>query len=198
MKGTTILGLLSIHMTIKLGVLGGIGPDATAEFYRKLIAKLTLEYRIRSNRDFPQIIINSIPAPELVNDEISEEEIIPYTNGLVELDRMGVDFMVMVCNTIHLYFDRLQKEVKAPILDMRKEVIKTIRSSGVKSVFIAGTPSTITNGLYRFKGIRCFEPTHEEMLGLGRCIFDFNRGFERENQINKLRRVCSKYLWIGS
>ena len=54
----------------KIGILGGIGPEATGEFYNKLIKRLQEKDLIKSNKDFPQIFINSIPAPELIYDYI--------------------------------------------------------------------------------------------------------------------------------
>jgi aspartate/glutamate racemase len=66
---------------IKIGVLGGIGPEATGEFYNKLISKLQDNGMIKSNSDFPQIIINRIPAPELI-DHASESDIEQYRKGI--------------------------------------------------------------------------------------------------------------------
>lgn len=74
------------HDPKKIGVLGGIGPEATAEFYLKFIRTLQRQGIIERNEDFPQILINSIPAPALIYDEISDEELNPYVDGLKELD----------------------------------------------------------------------------------------------------------------
>ena len=60
---------------------------------------------IKNNKDFPQIIVNSIPAPELIQETVSDSDLTPYVSGLRELDRFGVDVIVMVCNTIHPKFD---------------------------------------------------------------------------------------------
>lgn len=70
----------------KIGILGGIGPEATGGFYLKLISKFQEKKLIRSNRDFPQIIINSIPAPELIYEKVSIRDLRPYLQGLGELD----------------------------------------------------------------------------------------------------------------
>ncbi|MFC1754255.1 aspartate/glutamate racemase family protein [Thermoproteota archaeon] len=184
--------------TLKIGVLGGIGPEATGEFYNKLISTLQEKGLIKSNKDFPQIIVNSIPAPELIYDTISEEELQPYIDGLKELDSYDVDFIVMVCNTIHLYHERLQKEVKVPILDLRKELRDKLQREYVKSVLVIGTPSTIRQGLYRFDDLKCFEPSSEEMSVLTESIFEFNKGIDKENQTKKARDICEKYLSKGA
>ena len=68
----------------KIGILGGIGPEATGEFYNKLIKRLQERGLVKSNRDYPHIIINSIPAPELIYDKISDEDLNPYIKGLKE------------------------------------------------------------------------------------------------------------------
>ena len=58
-----------------IGVLGGIGPEASVEFYAKLVKKLQESGMIKRNEDFPKIIINSIPAPELVGEKIRKKDI---------------------------------------------------------------------------------------------------------------------------
>src|SRR3989344_1847215 len=124
-----------MSFNLKIGVLGGIGPEATAEFYSKLIQKLQEKNLIKTNKDYPQIIINSIPAPELIYERISKEDLKPYIRGLKELDKFNPDFIIMVCNTIHLYYDLLQKEIKTKIIDLRKELELYVKKKKIKSVF---------------------------------------------------------------
>jgi aspartate racemase len=153
---------------------------------------------IKSNRDFPQIVINSIPAPELIHDNISGEDLQSYIDGLRELDKFGVDFIVMVCNTIHLYYDKLQKEINTPILDLREELKELLKRKRIKSTLIIGTPNTIRQGLYRFKNIKSFEPNEKEMKVLASAIFNFNKGIEKQRQIQRARKVCERYLGKGA
>ncbi len=181
----------------KIGILGGIGPEATGEFYNRLIRRLQEKRLIKSNRDFPQIIINSIPAPELIYDTISDEELQPYIDGLKELHMFGVDFIVIVCNTIHLYYDKLQKEISTPIIYLRDELKELLRRKQIKSTFIIGTSNTIKKGLYRFKDIASFEPNKKETKQLKACIFNFNKGIEKQKQIEKVRMVCENHLREG-
>ena len=183
---------------IKIGILGGIGPEATAEFYSKLIYTLQKEKLIKSNKDYPQIIINSIPAPELTYEKISKEDLKPYIEGLKELDKFNPDFIIMVCNTIHIYYNLLQKEIKTEIIDLRKELKLYIKKKKIKSVFILGTPNTIKQGLYKFKEIKTFHPNKKETKDLTRIIFNFNKGYKKEKQIEKTKLICNKYLKKGA
>ena len=179
--------------TIKIGVLGGIGPEATGEFYNKLIKGLQKRGFIRANSDFPQIIINSIPAPELVFDKISKSDLRQYIEGVKLLDRLGVDFIVMVCNTIHLYHERLQKEITAPILDLRKEVKRVLVNEKGK-VLVLGTPSTIKNKLYEFDGLEYTGLEEKELDRVSKAILDFNRG----RKPRELGSICRKYQKKGA
>ena len=153
---------------------------------------------IKSNSDFPQIIINSIPAPELIYENVTDEDLKPYIEGLKELDEFGVDFIVMVCNTIHLFYERLQREINTPILDLRKELKRVLIERGIKCMTVLGTPLTVKKGLYEFRGIKSINPGSEELEKLSLAIFNFNRGIEREKQIQTVKEICRKYLNLGS
>jgi aspartate racemase len=182
---------------IRIGVLGGIGPEATHEFYGKLIKELQERGLVKANRDFPQIVINSIPAPELVYESISEENLTMYIDGLKQLDSFGVDFIIMVCNTIYLFYDKLQKQIKTPILNLREEIKRTLDKKRVNSVLILGTPSTVNRGLYKFDNLNCIVPDKLELKELGNAIFNFNLGSKKDNQAERVKKICNKYLGHG-
>ena len=173
--------------------MGGICPEATSEFYGKLIKKLQKKRLIKRNSDYPQIIINSIPAPELVFDKISNADLKQYADGLSLLDKTGVDFIVMVCNTIHLYYERLQKEINTPILDLRKEVKRTL-INGTGKVLVLGTPATIKYGLYEFQDIEYFKLTKKELDQISDSILRFNCG----DYSDEPTKISRKYIRRGA
>lgn len=180
-------------MNMKIGVLGGIGPEATGEFYKRLISALQKRRMIKSNSDFPQIIINSIPAEELVCKKINRKTLLPYIKGLKELESFQVDFIVIVCNTIYQFYDYIQERVKTPILNLKKEVKEHILKKEIKSVVVFGTPLTIESGLYEFDGIKSLYPTHNEINRMSKAILRFNSGYERNNQIRIIENILKRY-----
>src|SRR3989338_3692030 len=127
---------------LRIGILGGIGPEATILYLAKLYSSLPQTGLIRGNTDYPRIKVNFINAPELVG-AISQEQLEPYKSGLKELDGLFVDLIVMVCNTIHLYHAELQSEVRTPIMDLRQKVKERLVRDGVRTLTVLGTPSTI-------------------------------------------------------
>ncbi len=170
---------------MKIGILGGIGPEATAEFYSKLIIELQNRGLIKNNESYPQILINSIPAPELIGDNCSENNLDIYLAGLEQLDAFKPDFIVMICNTIHLFYDLFKMRIKTPIIDLREEIKNLIFN---KNVIIFGTPLTI-NKLYPLKD----KLKKIEIAQLSDAIFNFNKGFNKELQIKIVKELAEKY-----
>lgn len=180
--------------SVKIGILGGIGPEATGEFYNKLIFELQKRGLIKNNSDFPQIIINSIPAPELIHDKHGDEDLRHYLEGLKELEIHDPDFIVMVCNTIHFFYERLQKEVKPPIIDLRKEIRENLKNNKVETVIVLGSPISIKGGLYRSENINYVEISDNDIEKLSESIYNFNRGFQKDRQIDKAKKIARKYF----
>lgn len=182
---------------LRIGVLGGIGPEATGEYYLKLIKGLQQTGLIRDNRDFPYIVVHSIPAPELV-DKNTSQYLEPYKAGLRAIDKSSVDAIVMVCNTIHLHHAELQKETSAPIMDLRQKVKERLARDEVKKIAVIGTPSTINEGLYRFDGIDYVDLTEQEIDGLSSAIFKYNKGEDQETQKRFVENVARKTISEGA
>ena len=182
---------------VKIGILGGIGPEATGRFYLELFRGLQ-QSGISGNRSFPQVVVNSIPAPELVGGTISDAQLLPYRTGLKQLDDSGVDFIAMVCNTIHLYRNELQREIKTPIIDLRKEVRDALAKKGIKKAAVLGTRSTIEQGLYNFPEIEIIGILPQEISELENAIVLYNRGEDRNFQRQAVRGIAEKYLAKGA
>ncbi len=185
------------NSNIRIGVLGGIGPEATGYFYLKLIDGLQKQGFIENNQDFPQIIINSINAPELIHDEIKNEDLVPYINGLKELDSYSVDVIAVVCNTIHLHYDLLQKSIKTPIVNLKEELKKYLVQNRVKKITVLGTSNTIKK-LYRFNNIKTIDISERDIKLLKGVIFNFNRGLDKKRQKQIFKSIIRKYLDKGS
>lgn len=148
--------------------------------------------KIQNNSQFPQIIINSIPAPELIDGAINSMELEPYFEGIRELNKFGAEYIAMICNTIHLFSKPLQKESEVPIIDLREAVQKELTRKKIKTMLVIGTPNTVKT-LYMFEGIHAITPTEKELHKISRAIVLFNRGFQKERQKNKIIKICNKY-----
>jgi len=111
-----------------VGVLGGMGPEATLDFFAKVIA---LTAANRDQNHLRIIIDNNSKIPDRTKAILTKDEtLVPV---LVEtaknLEKAGVEFIVIPCNTVHYFYDDLIKEVSVPVLHMIREITNAIRTS---------------------------------------------------------------------
>lgn len=179
---------------LRIGILGGIGPKASGYFYLRLIRLLQESGHIKSNHDFPQIIINSIPAPELVDLEIQKETLDQYIEGILELASIMPDFIVMACNTIHLFRDYLIDQTGySKILSLRdivKEHLDTQKN--VSPLCVIGTPATVIQGLFDYPEYTYHNPTKEELSEIGHIIKAYNAGGNAQEARNRLMQIIQR------
>ncbi|MDE1810689.1 MAG: aspartate/glutamate racemase family protein [Candidatus Micrarchaeota archaeon] len=178
----------------RVGLLGGIGPEATGIFYLSLIAKLQKSGRVQSNTNFPQIVVNSINAPELVRNT----ELGAYIRGLKQLDAFGVDFIAMVCNTVHSFYEPLQEQIDTPIIDLRREVRDFLIREEVESAVVLATPTSLQMGLYGDCKVRYYRIESTEIDALGDAVLNFNSGTEKEKQRTIVERIAHRYTDMGA
>jgi len=132
-----------------VGIIGGLGPETTSEFYMKLI-KLFRE----NCKYYPRIIIDSISFPFSIEDEIireskNEHKILPYLKDSINrLNKAEVDFIVIPCNTVHIFIDELREISKVPIVSILDETIKILKLEGYKKIGLLATTKTIDSKLY--------------------------------------------------
>jgi aspartate racemase len=134
---------------IILGIFGGMGPEATARFYSHIIELTPAE----ADQDHIPSLIYSLPqVPDrTASIKRNDSSIIPWiVEGVTRLENAGASFIAIPCNTVHYYFDHMQKAVRVPILHMIRETVAKIRENHKDAVKIGllATEGTIESGLY--------------------------------------------------
>ena len=164
-----------------VGIIGGVGPESTIEYYRLIIAA----YRERQHGprvppmdshaedasaiSHPSIIINSVNVNRLL-DWMKVGDLASVTDYLVgELERLaraGVDFGVIAANTPHIVFDELQKRSSIPLLSIVEATRDEAWARGLKKVGLFGTRFTMQGQFYPDvflrAGIQIIVPNEEE------------------------------------
>jgi len=93
-----------------VGIIGGLGPETTSEFYLELI--FLCQKLNKVNR--PPILIWNIPLPlkiekELLIKDIGEKRYLPFLIEAAKiLEKAGADFLVMPCNTMHIFIKEIR------------------------------------------------------------------------------------------
>lgn len=131
-----------------LGIIGGIGPESTIEYYRAIIAA----YREQTkDGNYPSIIINSISVKRLL-DLVAANELSAVTEYLVpqvvKLARAGVDFALFASNTPHIVFDEVLRRSPIPLLSIVEATCDAAHALGLKKVGLFGTRFTMQAPFY--------------------------------------------------
>lgn len=133
-----------------IGILGGMGPLATADLYTKIIQATPAQ----SDQDHLPVIIYADPSvPDRTAALLGKgEDPTPWLiHGAQNLTNAGAAFIVIPCNTAHAFLDRVQAECSIPIVNMIDESARTVRElvPDGASAGILATSGTVTAGLYQ-------------------------------------------------
>lgn len=133
----------------KIGLLGGVGPQATAYIYQSVVQQANLHHNAVSNDDYPYLVIASVPIPDFISDKVglpkATDMLIEAAQGLVD---SGCDVLCIGSNTVHILMDDIKSVVNKPFLSMVELVAVECSQNGHKKVALLGTPVLIDSGLY--------------------------------------------------
>jgi aspartate racemase len=134
----------------KIGILGGMGPEASANFYQKIIEVSQKKYGAVQDTDYPPMVIYSLPLKGFDESGIVDKELVleQLFQGIKLLNDSGCKLIVMICNTVHSFIDKLQLKSNAPILSMIEEVANVVLNDQVKSVGVLASETTFDLKLY--------------------------------------------------
>ena len=186
-----------------IGILGGMGPEATADLYLRII-KATPAKR---DQDHPRVIIYSnskvpdrtaailgtgpSPMPELIR-------------AGKRLEEAGADFIIIPCNTAHYFVDQLQKELRVPIRHMIRLSAEAAHKKHpeVKKAGLLATDGTVKSGLYRTAygevDIEILEPTPEGQADVMKAIYQCVKAGNLIDGSFLLRGVTNKLVAAGA
>lgn len=150
-----------------LGVLGGMGPLATADFLQKLVLKT---HAASDQEHVPILVYGDCTTPDrtacLVADGISP--LPQLIEGIRFLNKSGATAISIPCNTSHHWAEELQAASDVPVIDIIKATTDQVarHKRGAKNVGVLSTYGTHQAGLYREvlqdAGYNVIEPTDEE------------------------------------
>jgi aspartate racemase len=130
------------------GIVGGIAPESTIEYYRQIIRS----YREQKNDgSYPQIVINSIDLTKMIG-MIAANQLAEVTRYLADevnkLERAGADFGLFASNTPHIVFDEIACGAKIPLISIVEVTCLEVLALGLKRVGLFGTRFTMQGRFY--------------------------------------------------
>lgn len=156
----------------KIGIIGGLTSQASADFYNKLIIKVQKEY----DGKYPNILINSVDTWFVVENLTNKQIILPFLIDEIQKIEPHVDYIGIVCNTMHYLIDELRTIISKPIIAIHEELVKEVKKEKIKKLGLLSTKATIQSGFYQKEldknGIAYQIPSEAEIDYLDNLIFN--------------------------
>src|SRR5579872_548167 len=133
------------------GILGGMGPATTADFYSRLNA-LSEE---RGHESRPPILVWNVPLnykveQQLLLHQTGLDSYLPFLiDGAKRLERGGSDFIAVPCNTVHELYEQFSVAVDIPVLHIVRETALRLQQNQVGRVALFATSQTVGSRMYQ-------------------------------------------------
>lgn len=158
-----------------LGILGGLGPMATAYFYELLIAHT----EAKCDQDHIDVVISGRATTpdrtEYILNGNGEDPFLYMVSDAKKLVDYGADVIAIPCNTAHYFYARLSENITVPIINIIYETVKTVSGLGCKKVGLFATEGTVKTKTYEMQldkaGIDLLIPTDDEQRIISDVIY---------------------------
>jgi aspartate racemase len=160
----------------RIGILGGMSPESTVEYYQYITRTYTERY---GDYGYPEVLIYSVSFQPYV-DWPNENRWDLVAQGLIEaarrLEAAGADLIVIATNTMHIVFDQVQDSVSVPMLSLLDAVAGAVLEADITTVGLLGTRFTMEKSFYQdalqARGIRVLVPDQAGRQYVNRVIYD--------------------------
>lgn len=181
-----------------VGVLGGMGPLATADFLTKLVRATPAE----TDQDHLPVIVANLPGIPDRQRAVRGEGPSPVPAMRASRDLLvtaGARCIVMPCNSAHVWFEDLCAGLDVPFLHIVEAARQALGDAG--TVGVVAAPATLRTRLYPKRleaaGVACLEPNPSEAEALARCIARVKAG-DLRGAVDDLRGPVEAQLDRGA
>jgi len=161
--------------TPKIGLVGGLGPLSTIDYYIGLIERYHKDFGLE---DYPEIVIDSINMKDFLDAMANEDvdSIRKRMHASIDcLKSSGATFAGICSNTPHLYQRQIFEGASLEMISIVDVTLQYIKKNNFKKVLILGTPFTMGRGLYDKRmplyGIEPVVPNEKDRKEIGSIIF---------------------------
>lgn len=159
-----------------LGIIGGLGPESTIDYYRLIIAA----YRERTQDDsYPSLIINSIDLQKIIRLMEARDYATVANVMLTEIQKLagaGAEFGLISSNTPHIVFDQIRERAAIPLISIVEATCAYASSQGLAKLGLFGSGFTMKAKFYpeifARKGIAVIMPEASEQAFIHQKYMD--------------------------
>jgi aspartate racemase len=187
---------------MKIGILGGLTPQATIEYYKLIISQY---HNKIDSAVFPEMVIESVDVSKVHHLTMGKkfQQLIQYlSESMNNLMKAGSDVILIASNTPHLFYEDITRNVGVPVISIVDATYNEVMKSKKNRIGLLGTIPTMQSDLYKKPfintEIQIFVPEITQQDFLQEKIFkQFSRGIFIEEDItavgNMIHQLKSKY-----
>ena len=133
---------------VKVGIIGGLGPKTGFSFAEHLNNRFNSSLQAQ-----PDLLLLNLPVPNevinrIVNGQQAQEMKTLLLQAVQRLNHAHVDFIVIPCNTVHIFIQELRKNSQKPILSIIEETANICSTKNVKKIGLLASTTTINQQLH--------------------------------------------------
>jgi len=158
------------------GIIGGIGPESTIDYYRSIIA---LWKEKTGDDSLPSILIQSIDLKQMQRWFAEERwnEVTEYLlSNINHLARGGADFVILAANTAHMVYDEVASRSPLPMISVVEVTCQAAKRQQLKRLGLIGTKYTMKASFYpegiAKAGLELRIPNDDEITAIHNIYFD--------------------------
>ena len=183
----------------KIGIIGGLGPESTVDYYKQIISAFNTKY---ADLAYPEIIVYSANLNEFM-EFINKKQWQKISGWLLEkirtIHQAGAEFAAIASNTPHIVFDEIKEKSPIPLLSIVEETCNKIKEMGLKNVGLMGTKLTMETDFYKkpfiSKGISVVVPSREEQQLINHKLFsEIELGIFKDSTREELLAIAKRMV----
>jgi aspartate racemase len=192
------------HKNKTIGILGGMGPSASADLYFRVIKYSQGKYNTVQDYEYPPVFMVSLALDGFDETGITDENLVKsqLIEAVKKLEAAGADFIVIACNTVHIFYDQMQAAVKIPILNIVEETKKKILEIGFKKVGLFSSESTnkleLYQNIFNKSGMEVISANDEQQKILNNVIENVMGGKQGADDVKVLKEIADDFQKKGA
>lgn len=183
----------------KVGIVGGIGPESTLDYYKGIIDAFKADYE---KNGYPEIGIESVNIKEftaMANSGEWSKMALMIAERFEKLRSGGAEIGAIASNTPHKVFDEIQSQTRLPLINIVEATATSAAEQGVKTCILLGTRFTMESGLYdqffNRKGMSIVVPDKAQRDYINKKVFDeIEFGIIKEDTRKEFLRILYELL----
>ncbi len=163
-----------------VGIVGGLGPETTAKFFDDLNSRFRKLASVN-----PSVVVDNVRMPlleerKLVRGSKSRKVLGLLEDSVMRLNATDANFIVIPCNTVHVFIEELRQVSEIQILSITEETARALAERGIHKVGLLATNGTVKNKVFEKslseRKITAVLPNGEEQATITNTILNILNG----------------------